>query len=409
MSIFPRSIVLGVTGGIAAYKSCELLRRLLDRGIDVQVVPTENALRFVGAATWEALSGRKIHSSLWEEVSSGAHIETARHADLILIAPTTADFLARIAQGRSDDLLSATVLTAFSEKCPVVIIPAMHHQMWLNPATQENVATLRSRGFIVMEPSEGPLNNGDVGVGRFPEIFEIFDFLAEQNFLKSDLLGKSVVVTAGGTREMIDPVRFIGNLSSGKQGVALAKAAAARGADVTLIAANIPPSLLPRDKSITIINVSSAAQLGQALDGVRSFDLLFMAAAVSDYRVLETSGVKLKRDGSERSLQLVENPDLLANFTAKRGRESGSSELKDRVIVGFAAESELDLAQATLKLDRKGVDFLFVNDVAGQEVFNAPSNGGVLISRDGNQSVFGYQSKDTLSHALLDEVIKALG
>jgi phosphopantothenoylcysteine decarboxylase/phosphopantothenate--cysteine ligase len=328
---------------------------------------------------------------------------------MIVIAPTTADFLARIAQGRSDDLLSATVLTAFSERCPVVIIPAMHHQMWRNPATQENVATLRARGFIIMEPSDGPLNNGDVGVGRFPEIFEIFDFLAEQNILKSDLLGKSVVITAGGTREMIDPVRFIGNISSGKQGIALAKAAAVRGAQVTLIAANIAPALLPEDKSISIINISSTAELAGALDNVQTFDLFFMAAAVADYRVLEPSEVKLKRDGRQRSLQLIENPDLIADFAGKHKREIELAKRKGRFIIAFAAESEIEIEQARDKLARKGVDFLFINDVVGQEVFNASSNGGLLLSHSGEEHLFSYQSKDTLSHALLDEVSKALG
>ncbi len=399
--MFPRRVVLGVTGGIAAYKSCELLRRLLDRALDVTVVPTENSLRFVGAATWEALSGKPAISSLWQDVSGGAHVEVARAAELILVAPTTADFIARLAQGRSDDLLSATVLTA---ECPVVIIPAMHHQMWQNPATIENVRTLRARGILVMEPAEGPLNNGDVGVGRFPEIFEIFDFLGEQNLLKSDLLGSQIVVTAGGTREMIDPVRFIGNLSSGKQGIALAKAAAARGAKVQLIAANIEESLLPRDKAIEVIKVRSAAELGRALDDLLSFDLLFMAAAVADYRPAIANSSKIKRDGSVRSLDLVENPDLLAQFVTKQmsGERRG-------IIVGFAAESAIDEAAAREKLNRKGVDFLFVNDIAANEVFNADSNGGILISRDGESLSLQYQPKDTLSHALLDAVAQGIG
>lgn len=399
--MFPRRVVLGVTGGIAAYKSCELLRRLLDRALDVTVVPTENSLRFVGAATWEALSGKPAISSLWQDVSGGAHVEVARAAELILVAPTTADFIARLAQGRSDDLLSATVLTA---ECPVVIIPAMHHQMWQNPATIENVRTLRARGILVMEPAEGPLNNGDVGVGRFPEIFEIFDFLGEQNLLKSDFLGSQIVVTAGGTREMIDPVRFIGNLSSGKQGIALAKAAAARGAKVQLIAANIEESLLPRDKAIEVIKVGSAAELGRALDDLLSFDLLFMAAAVADYRPAIANSSKIKRDGSVRSLDLVENPDLLAQFVTKQmsGERRG-------IIVGFAAETAIDEAAAREKLNRKGVDFLFVNDIAANEVFNADSNGGILISRDGESLSLQYQPKDTLSHALLDAVAQGIG
>ena len=397
--MFPRKVVLGVTGGIAAYKSCELLRRLLDRGLDLTVIPTENSLRFVGAATWEALSGKKVLSTLWDDVASGAHIESARDADLIIIAPATADFIARVAQGRSDDLLSATVLTA---QAPVVIVPAMHHQMWRNPATVENVKTLRARGIHVMEPAEGPLNNGDSGVGRFPEVFEIFEYLREIGALKSDLLGKEIVVTAGGTREMIDPVRFIGNLSSGKQGIALAKAAAARGAKVQFIGANIEKSLLPRDKSIEVISVSSAHELASAMEQIRSFDLLFMTAAVADYRPATLATSKIKRDGSERVLNMVENPDLLAGFTSK-------GQLSQRgVVVGFAAESEVDLSLAEEKLARKGVDFLFVNDIANQEVFGSDSNGGTLINAHGTRHNFEYQSKDTLSHALLDVLAKTL-
>lgn len=399
--MLPRRVVLGVTGGIAAYKSCELLRRLLDRGLDVTVAPTENSLRFVGAATWEALSGKKVFSSLWEDVPGGAHIELARATELILIAPTTADFIARIAQGRSDDLLSATILSA---RCPIIMIPAMHHQMWQNRATQENVKTLHQRGILIMEPVVGPLNNGDVGVGRFPETFEIFDYLAENGFLKSDLIGKEVVITAGGTREMIDPVRFIGNLSSGKQGIALAKAAAQRGAEVTLIAANIEAGLLPHDKSIRILKVGSAHELSATLGSLSSFDLLLMSAAVADYRPATMHATKIKRDGSERMLELVENPDVLATLT-REFRAQGNS----GVIVGFAAESSIDLQAATEKLHRKGVDFLFLNDVAGHDVFNADSNGGVLLSAQGPAAQFTYQSKDTLSHQILDVVVKALG
>ena len=397
--MFPRKVVLGVTGGIAAYKSCELLRRLLDRGLDLTVIPTENSLRFVGAATWEALSGKKVLSTLWDDVASGAHIESARDADLIIIAPATADFIARVAQGRSDDLLSATVLTA---QAPLVIVPAMHHQMWRNPATVENVTTLRARGIHVMEPAEGPLNNGDSGVGRFPEVFEIFEYLREIGALKSDLLGKEIVVTAGGTREMIDPVRFIGNLSSGKQGIALAKAAAARGAKVRLIGANIEKSLLPQDKSIEVISVSSAQELASAMEQIRSFDLLFMTAAVADYRPATMATSKIKRDGSERVLNMVENPDLLAGFTS-RGQLSQRG-----IVVGFAAESELDLTLAEEKLARKGVEFLFVNDISNQEVFGSDSNGGILINSHGARHTFDYQSKDTLSHALLDVLAKTL-
>lgn len=399
--MFARKVILGVTGGIAAYKSCELLRRLLDRGLEVTVVPTTNALRFVGSATWEALSGKPVHTSLWDQVSSGAHIELARDSEFIIIAPTTADFIARLAQGRTDDLLTATVLTS---EAPVIIVPAMHHQMWSNQATKANVATLRDRGFLVMDPAEGPLNNGDVGVGRFPEVFEILDYLTEQQLLKSDLIGKEVVITAGGTREEIDPVRFIGNRSSGKQGIALAQAAAQRGARVKLIAANISEALVPIDKAIEIINVESTAELSRALDQIASFDLLFMAAAVADYRPAHVHSSKLKRDGDQRTLELVENPDLLAQLVSRVRNQNFTGR-----IVGFAAESEIDIDGSRAKLARKGVDYLFVNDVSNQDVFNADSNGGILLGNDGLETPFDYQRKDTLSHALLDVLVKTLG
>lgn len=401
--MYPRKVLLGVTGGIAAYKSCELLRRLLDRGIDVTVLPTENSLRFVGSATWEALSGKRVHASLWDDVAAGAHVELAREAELLVVAPATADFIARLAQGRSDDLLSATALTA---ECPIVIIPAMHHQMWRNPATVVNVATLRSRGILVMEPNTGPLNNGDSGVGRFPETFEILDYLAENDFLRSDLVGKHILITAGGTREMIDPVRFIGNLSSGKQGIALARVAASRGARVTLIAANIAENLLPKDKSITISKVGSASELNAALSSAEPFDLLLMTAAVADYRPASVSTSKIKRDGTVRTLDLIENPDVLANFS-KRYRENSPNSAP--ILVGFAAESEIDLELASGKLARKGVDYLFVNDVSSNQVFNADSNGGVLLDCVGNKEQFPYQLKESLSELLLDRLAKALG
>jgi len=399
--MFPRRVILGVTAGIAAYKSCELLRRLQDRGLDITVLPTENSLHFVGAATWEALSGKRVITSLWQDVASGAHVELARDAELILIAPTTADFISRLTQGRSDDLLSATVLTSQS---PVVLVPAMHHQMWTNPATQENIKTLRSRGIIVMEPAEGPLNNGDIGVGRFPETFEIIDFLNEMGLLKSDLMGKRCVVTAGGTREMIDPVRFIGNLSSGKQGIALAKEAASRGANVTLIAANIERSLIPQDNRIAVVNVQSADDLFTELSSLTEFDALFMAAAVADYRPAEVSQRKIKRDGSALSLELMENPDLIATFTADYRGRGGQGK-----IIAFAAESEVELESARRKLIRKGVDYLFINDVLSQKVFNSESNGGTLLSKTGDSWSFEYQSKDTLSGKMLDILSKALG
>jgi phosphopantothenoylcysteine decarboxylase/phosphopantothenate--cysteine ligase len=240
-------------------------------------------------------------------------------------------------------------------------------------------------------------------------MFEIFDFLGKNNLLRSDLIGKTVVVTAGGTREMIDPVRFIGNLSSGKQGIALARAAAARGAQVTLIAANISAALLPRDKSISIIEVTSTADLAREVASISSFDVLFMAAAVSDYRVAQPSTSKIKKSGQSLALELVENPDVLANFALSHRQQAEQNGRRGGIIIGFAAESSSDLGQATEKLARKGVDYLFVNDISNQVVFGASSNGGTLLASNGKTQSFEYQSKDTLSDALLDEVAKALG
>lgn len=284
MKLQGREVILGVGGGIAAYKSCELLRRLQDRGYLITVVPTPASLNFVGAATWEALSGRPVTTQVWESVHTVPHISLADRADFFLIAPATADLIARLAMGRADDLLTNIVLAS---DVPKMIVPAMHPSMWLDPATVANVQTLRSRGFVFMDPEVGRLTGDDIGPGRFPETASIIENFEKLTGQQQDLLGKRILITAGGTREPIDPVRFIGNRSSGKQGIALANAAKNRGAQVTLIAANCDTSAV---KDIDVITVETTAQMQQALnDHFDDSDILIMSAAVADARPAQLS------------------------------------------------------------------------------------------------------------------------
>ena len=394
----PRKIILGVSGGIAAYKSAELLRRLQDRGFDITVVPTQASLNFVGIATWEGLSGNPVQSDLWQNISQVPHVNLAKNSDAILIAPATADLIARLAIGRADDLLTTTVL---SSDAPKIIIPAMHPNMWLNPATQSNVKLLTERGFHILEPSVGPLTSGDTGIGRFPESFEIIDFFLQSIGSKSDLLGKKVLITAGGTREDIDPVRYIGNRSSGKQGYALANACAGRGAKVVVIAANVS---LADPAGVEVIKVNTALEMGEKLfELAPAQDLIMMIAAVSDYRVADRSQSKIKRDGSALKLELIENPDLIATISvAERPNR------QNQIIMAFAAETSISIEEAQEKLLRKGVDLLFLNDVANQDVFGSESNGGYLLDSAGVIAEIPYQSKDTLAEDLLDFVVKRL-
>jgi len=394
----PRKIILGVSGGIAAYKSAELLRRLQDRGFDITVVPTQASLNFVGIATWEGLSGNPVQSDLWKNISQVPHVNLAKNSDAILIAPATADLIAKLAIGRADDLLTTTVL---SSDAPKILVPAMHPNMWLNPATQSNIKLLAERGFHILEPAVGPLTSGDTGIGRFPESFEIIDFFLASIGSKSDLLGKKVLITAGGTREEIDPVRYIGNRSSGKQGYALANAAAARGADVILIAANV---FIEDPVGVQVVKVKTALEMGEKLfELAPAQDLIMMSAAVSDYRVATRNQSKLKRDGSSLNLELIENPDLIATISvAERPNR------QNQIIMAFAAETSISIDQAKEKLVRKGVDLLFLNDVLNQEVFGSESNGGFLLDSAGVVAQFPYQSKDTLAEHLLDLVVKRL-
>ena len=385
-------ILLGIGGGIAAYKSCDLLRRLQDLGHSVTVVPTPASLNFVGKATWEALSGKAVNTEVWEEVAEVNHVKIGDSAKYILIAPATADLIARIAAGRADDLLTNSVLAS---SAPKMIVPAMHPKMWLNAATQSNVAKLRELGFLVMDPASGRLTGADSGIGRFPETSEILNIFNTQVAVKHDLAGKRILVTAGGTREAIDDVRFIGNRSSGKQGIAIAKAAAARGASVTLIAANIQGG---RVFGVTQIDVVNTADLQSALAAnFESTDVLIMAAAVSDARPIATEGKVKKSDF--KKIELIENPDLLAEISAKKSSQ---------ILVGFAAEEGAILLQeGERKLKAKGLDLIYANDIADGEIFGSSLTSGYLIDASGNEEIHQI-SKESLATRLLDRVAERL-
>lgn len=386
-------VILGVGGGIAAYKSCDLLRRLQERNYDVTVVPTPSALNFVGTATWEALSSKKVTTQVWESVDEVRHVKLAAENELILISPATADLIARIAMGRADDLLTNLVLASTATK---VLIPAMHPNMWNNPATVANIALLHERGFHVMRPATGRLTGSDSGIGRLPETSEILSYLASVISDSQDFLGKRVLVTAGGTREPIDPVRYIGNRSSGKQGYAIAQVALDRGAEVTILSANVN---LPDPIGATVVRVQSTSDLEIELE--RHFDntdLLVMAAAVADARPAEVGTEKLKKD-SYREISLIENPDLVAQISQRK---------QGQVIVGFAAETSLNVAEANRKLLAKGLDLIFLNDVSTGEIFGSDTTRGVFITRDGKEIPVGKSNKATLAGQLLDLVIDKL-
>ena len=386
-------VILGVGGGIAAYKSCDLLRRLQERNYDVTVVPTPSALNFVGTATWEALSGKKVTTQVWESVDEVRHVKLAAENDLILISPATADLIARIAMGRADDLLTNLVLASSAIK---VLIPAMHPNMWNNAATVANIALLQERGFHVMRPATGRLTGADSGIGRLPETSEILSYLASVIADTQDLIGKRVLVTAGGTREPIDPVRFIGNRSSGKQGYAIAQAALDRGAEVTILSANVN---LPDPVGATVVRVESAKDLEVELERhFQSTDLLVMAAAVADAQPAQVGAEKLKKD-SYREISLVENPDLVAQISQQKRKQ---------IIVGFAAETSLNVAEANRKLIAKGLDLIYLNDVSTGEIFGNDSTQGVFITAEGKEIPVSKSNKATLAGQLLDLVIDKL-
>ena len=394
MSSTNREVILGIGGGIAAYKSADLLRRMQDAGYRITVVPTPASLNFVGAATWEALSGRPVTTQVWERVDEVRHVNLGKMADFFLIAPCTADLIARLAAGRADDLLTNLVLAS---DAPKMLVPAMHPSMWSDPATVANVATLRSRGFTVMDPEVGRLTGGDVGQGRFPETQAILETFNELTGYVQDLAGKKVLVSAGGTREAIDPVRYIGNRSSGKQGIAVAKAAYRRGARVHLIAANVDIDDLP---GIEIEHVENAAQMSRALQA--SFvdcDILVMTAAVADARPSSTADEKIKKD-QYTHIDLTANPDLLKLL---------STEKKNQVMVGFAAETRELVASAKTKMSAKGLDLIYVNDVSDGAIFGQEETEGTIVLVDGQEIAIARTSKDTLADLLLDYALKQLG
>ena len=394
MQGFGREVILGVGGGIAAYKSCDLLRRLKDHGYAVTVVPTPSSLNFVGSATWEALSGRKVTSEVFESVEEIRHVSLAKKANFIIIAPATADLIARMSAGRADDLLTNVVLASNS---PILIVPAMHPEMWNDAATRANVQTLRSRGYLVMDPDVGALTSGDVGQGRFPETARILEEFSSLTQSRADLLGKKVLITAGGTREAIDPVRFIGNQSSGKQGYAVARAALQRGAAVTLIAANTSLSDI---EGVRIIKVESASQMLSSLESEFSqADILVMSAAVADARPSQIADMKIKKS-DYTNIALVENPDLLRTIAAAK---------KGQIIVGFAAETSEDLQIAREKMDAKGADVLYLNDVSAGDIFNSETTHGYILAKGKEPSKVSQTTKDTLAHQLLDEALLQLG
>jgi phosphopantothenoylcysteine decarboxylase/phosphopantothenate--cysteine ligase len=398
MTLLGRELILGVGGGISAYKSADLLRRLQDIGFGITVIPTRASLNFVGSATWEALSGRSVNENLWNNVHEVPHIKRAREANLIVVAPATADLIAKISNGIADDLLTNVISAATS---PLILVPAMHPEMWLSAANQANVATLRARGVLVIEPDEGRMTGEDFGIGRYPEVSRIVLEISKFASINSDLLGKKILVTAGGTREAIDPVRFIANHSTGKQGYAIAKAARNRGAEVVLIAANSNLNDLP---GVEIVHVSSAEQMQHALSArFPACEILLMAAAVADAKPANASTVKIKKTNYQ-NIELETNPDLLANLSKTRS--------ENQVLVAFAAEtSAIDKATieaAKSKMVSKGADLIYLNDVSNGAIFGADETAGLLIDSNGETIEFKNQSKDTLADLLLDRALNKL-
>ncbi|MHA7223199.1 bifunctional phosphopantothenoylcysteine decarboxylase/phosphopantothenate synthase [Arthrobacter sp. RHLT1-20] len=423
-------IVLGVGGGIAAYKVASLLRLFTEAGHDVTVIPTEAATRFVGVATWEALSGHPVSNSVFDEVHTVNHVRLGHEAELIVVAPATADLLARAATGQANDLLTNTLLMAGG--CPVLMAPAMHTEMWQHPATRANVETLRSRGVTVLEPASGRLTGADSGPGRLPEPGAIFEaamalagapampgaapppsdatlssarsagLLSAPSAMRP-LAGLTVTVSAGGTREPLDPVRFLGNRSSGKQGVALAAAALAAGARVRLLAAHLE---VPAPDGVEVVKVETALELRKAaLHAAADSDVVIMAAAVADFRPADVSGTKIKKrdDAADPVISLVRNPDILRELVEVRDAAS-----RHQLIVGFAAETGdadgdvLEYAQA--KLSRKACDLLVVNHVGDGKVFGEDTNSVVILSRSGSEPQEASGSKSDVAAAVIDRI-----
>lgn len=402
-------VVVGVGGGIAAYKACGLIRLLTESGCHVDVVPTQAALEFVGTATFEALSGNPVTTGVFSDVPSVRHVALGQRADLVVVAPATADLLARAASGRADDLLTSTLLTA---RCPVLLAPAMHTEMWEHPATRRNVGTLRGDGLHVMPPASGRLTGADTGAGRLPEpadIARLAHLLLDGGRMPWDLHGEHVVVTAGGTREDVDPVRFLGNRSSGKQGYAIAAVAAARGARVTLVTS----ADLPTPAAVEAVPIESARELrDETLRLAEGADVVIKAAAVADFRPADVAGSKLKKGSSTEpeTIGLTVNPDILAELVDARtaGRVPA-----DCLLVGFAAEtgdaSGTVLEHGRAKLARKGCDLLVVNEVGRGTTFGEDVNGGWILDTAGGEVLLDRVSKDLVASRVLDAVVAASG
>ena len=389
-------VVLGVTGGIAAYKSAEIIRRLRDHNFDVQVIATKSALNFIGETTLAALSGREVVSDIWNKPHEVEHVKIAKNAKLILVAPATADFLAHLANGFADNALLATLLTA---KCPKVLAPAMHTEMWENLATQENIQKLKEREFLIINPDKGPLTSEDSGIGRLPDpnkLVEVVKLILKRNEINpiQDLKNVKVLISAGGTREAIDPIRFIGNRSSGLQGLSFAKAAISRGAQVCVIGANLKTEI---PAGCEYISVEDAEELrAEILIRVKNFDLIIMNAAVSDYKVKNRSQEKIKKTGDAITLELEQNPDIL--------QEISSNKLSEQVIVGFAAETIDDEEQlriaAISKLKQKGCDVIFANKVKKDQAMESPNNEFLMVTHEKTKKLELKNKLDLANEAL---------
>ena len=398
-------IVVGITGGIAAYKAVGVVRAFVLAGHEVQVVATEHALRFVGKPTLEAISRNVVHTDLYEAVAEVRHVSIGQSADLIVIAPATANSLAKLAAGLADDLLGNTVLAS---KAPIVVAPAMHTEMWQNAATVANAAMLAARGFHFVGPASGQLTGTDSGAGRMAEVDDIvaasLAVAAANEAVRHDLHGVRILVTAGGTREPLDPVRFLGNRSSGRQGTALAQAAAARGASVTLIAAHVE---VPLPETVTVVLVETTAQLADAVEAeAPANDAIIMAAAVADYRPATVSNAKIKKDavGDILTLELVKNPDILAAAAA--------AARADQLVIGFAAETadtdEDLLALGRSKIARKGCDLLVVNRVGWTEGFATEGNAVTVLDRTGSIVIEARGSKLSVADEILSVLAERL-
>ena len=404
MAAAPRAprVVLGVSGGIAAYKACEILRLLTESGHDVVVVPTDSALKFVGAATWEALSGHPVSTDVWTDAAAVPHVRLGQDADLVLVAPATADLLARAVHGRANDLLAATLLTA---RCPVVMAPAMHTEMWEHPATADNVAALRRRGILVLDPGIGRLTGADSGRGRLPDPEEVVAVARRAlargaDGLALDLTGRRVVISAGGTREPLDPVRFLGNRSSGRQGWALARTALSRGAEVVVVAANVS---MGDPAGAKVVRVGTALELRDAmLAESADADAVVMAAAVADFRPEHQHSTKLKKSDSQPDpvITLTRNPDVLVELSAQRPA--------GQVVVGFAAETDNVLEHGRAKLASKGCDLLVINEVGERRGFEASDNEAVVLGADGSAVEVPRGPKEALADVVWDLVVERL-